>query len=53
MELDELKKQLKDIADSDKHFPMSDHMDADLLLLKYINDDEVSDLFSNIEKWYA
>jgi hypothetical protein len=30
-----------------------DHMNADELLLKYINDDEVSDAFNAIYKWYA
>lgn len=29
------------------------HMDADQLLLDYINDPEVSEAFYDIEKWYA
>ena len=29
------------------------HEDADELLLKYINDEQVSEAFYNIEKWYA
>lgn len=31
----------------------NDHVDADDLLLKYINDNEVTDLFNSIFKWYA
>lgn len=30
-----------------------DHIRADRLLLEYINDDDVSDAFEAIEKWYA
>jgi hypothetical protein len=30
-----------------------DHIKADDLLLKYINDNEVTTAFNNILKWYA
>jgi hypothetical protein len=30
-----------------------DHMNADELLLKYINDNDVTDAFNAIYKWYA
>lgn len=29
------------------------HYDADALLLKYINDADIAEAFSNIPKWYA
>lgn len=29
------------------------HKMADILLLKYINDEEVIESFNNIKKWYA
>ncbi len=30
-----------------------DHLEADKLLLKYINDEEVTHQFENIERWYS
>jgi hypothetical protein len=29
------------------------HREADNLLLKYINDEEISELFEKIERWYS
>lgn len=29
------------------------HIEADELLLRYINDKEITEAFNNIEKWYA
>ena len=56
-ELELLKSKLRDIVrrqenedpDSD---PEMDHVKADELLLEYINDSEVSELFNSIDKWY-
>ena len=33
--------------------PESNHMDADRALLKYINDEEITIAFRNINKWYS
>lgn len=30
-----------------------DHIDADKLLLEYINDSEITKAFNHIHKWYA
>lgn len=30
-----------------------DHIEADELLLKYIDDNNVSEIFDSIEKWYS
>jgi len=30
-----------------------DHIFVDSLLLLYVNDDEITDLFNDIKKWYA
>lgn len=33
--------------------PSDWHMEADALLLEYINDDDISKAFIDIEKWYS
>ncbi len=33
--------------------PEDDHREADKLLLAFINDEQVTQAFSDIEKWYA
>lgn len=33
--------------------PEEDHLTADQLLLEYINDNEISEAFDNIRKWYS
>jgi hypothetical protein len=58
MNKEELIKKLKDIADRQdvdllKGSFDDDHMQADCLLLEYIDDKEVTQTFENIEKWYA
>lgn len=52
MKIEELRKKLKEIKQlgGDEEI---DHMDADELLLAYINDKEVSETFDSIGKWYA
>ena len=51
MNIKQLKEQLKSIDSSDTQY--TNHIRADELLLEYINDQEVTDLFNKIEKWYA
>ena len=48
----QLIKALEKIADEGEGHE-TDHRQADLLLLEYINDTAVSDAFADIEKWYA
>lgn len=43
-----LKKLSKETFDTE-----SIHFEADELLLKYINDNEISDAYNSINKWYA
>ena len=51
MTKDELIKQLKDLlANKDQEMA---HVEADDLLLKFINDKEISEAYESIEKWYA
>lgn len=52
MKIEELRSQLAELADGgmDKE---GDHIDADKLLLKYINDKTVTRYFKKIKKWYA
>lgn len=47
----------KSIIYGDKPFSVSGdpsnwHKEADELILQYLNDHEISDLFDKIEKWY-
>lgn len=53
MTIQELRAELKAIEARESCDPEKDHNDADNLLLKYINDDEVDRLFNSIEMWYA
>lgn len=50
MAKEDIIKQLKECNSGDLE---GDHGKADKLLLKYINDKEVKEVFDNIEKWYA
>ena len=54
-ELELLKSKLRDIIRSQETGDFDtemDHVTADELLLEYINDSEVSELFNSIHKWY-
>lgn len=51
MTIEELKKGLEECA-SDTDFERA-HIKADELLLAYINNQEISELFDLIAKWYA
>ncbi len=51
MTRDELIEKLRDLAiESDREVA---HIEADKLLLEYINDDEVSEVFNSQEMWTA
>ena len=51
MNIKELKEKLKSI--NPNWDVEMNHVRADELLLEYINDPEVTQLFDNIEKWYV
>ncbi|KKM97958.1 hypothetical protein LCGC14_1162880 [marine sediment metagenome] len=52
MTRDELIEKLQAIKD-DGPEPEINHFNADELLLEYINDQEIEDLFNSIQKWYS
>ena len=52
MTIEELRDKLRSIVDKGDD-PEGDHIDADRLLLKYINDRRVTKLFRSIHKWYC
>ncbi len=55
-ELDWVKSHLRDIVRNQDNGSIDqerDHKRADEILLAYINDGEVRDLFNSIDKWYA
>lgn len=33
--------------------PKDGHYEADILLLDYINDEEITEAFQNLERWYG
>ena len=49
----ELIDKLKSIDDRGGRDEEVDHMEADQLLLDYINDEEITMAFDSIKKWYA
>lgn len=49
--LEELKEKMK--AAIDKYDSEAGHQILDALLLSYINDEEVTKIFDDAEKWYA
>lgn len=52
MTIEELRAKLKNLLDNGTDTE-NDHAEADCLLIEYINDDEVRELFDELEKWYA
>lgn len=52
MTIEELKEKLKEIKKTGGDCE-DDHACADKLLLEFIGDVEVTELFNAIEKWYA
>ena len=53
MTKDELIKCLKDIKNGKSRDVEDNHGRADDLLLAYIDDEEVTDVYESILKWYA
>lgn len=55
MKIEELIERLLKIKDKqeDDMDCSDDHMEADHLLLEYIDNEEVSEAFESIEKWYS
>jgi len=53
MTKDELLTQLRHLATMDEGDIETNHMEADDLLLKYINDAEITQAYEAIYKWYA
>ena len=51
MTIDELIVKLEELINCDD--PEAAHMEADELLLEYINDKKVTEAFNSIRKWYA
>jgi hypothetical protein len=50
MSRDELLDALRELRGGD---PEGGHAEADRLLLRFIGDDEITEAFEAIEKWYA
>lgn len=50
MAVEELIEELKKLANDD---PEENHLEADELLLKFINNEEVAKAFNDIKKWYS
>lgn len=51
MTIEELRSRLLELAKSDD--PESAHYDSDALLLEFIDDEQVSEIFHSSTKWYA
>lgn len=52
MTIDELVEKLIEIQHSEND-EEQDHIDADNLLLEFINNEKVTEAFNNIYKWYS
>lgn len=48
-----LREELDKLYNGGVHDPEVAHAQADTLLLDYINDKEVTELYDQIQKWYA
>lgn len=53
MNKQQLIEMLNEINNNDSFDAEDKHLHADSLLLDYINDEEISETFNKIEKWYA
>lgn len=53
MSKDELIRELVELRTLSEVDPEVAHINADELLLHYIDDEDVSRVFNEIEKWYA
>lgn len=52
MTIEELRGELAELADGGMD-AVTDHIEADKLLLRFINDKEVTMWFKKIRKWYS
>lgn len=53
MTRDELLNKLEEIAARHGDDPENDHWDADVALLEFIDDVEITAAYNGIHKWYA
>ena len=53
MTKDELVAEMQRIILANRVDPEASHAEVDDLLVQYINDPEVTELFDKMEKWYA
>ena len=53
MSKEELIAALKELLNDDSRDMEANHVDADELLLKFIDDDEIRQAFESIEKYYS
>ena len=51
MSIEELKQKMSALRDNDDEELR--HVELDNLLLQYINDKEITEIFESIDKWYA
>ena len=51
--IEDLITALEGLVNHPYHDQEVDHVKADRLLLEYINNPRVTDLYSQLEKWYA
>lgn len=49
----ELLQQLEELKTLSIAEPDSAHSEADMVLLEYINDPDISEVFLNIKRWYS
>ena len=53
MTKEELLIKLRGLADGSRFDVEHDHVEADDLLIQYINDPDITEAFDAIKKWYA
>lgn len=53
MTKEELIEKLKELKQRNEREAEGTHIEADELLLKFINDPDVSKAFEDLERWYA
>ncbi|KKN17516.1 hypothetical protein LCGC14_0965010 [marine sediment metagenome] len=53
MKQKEIIAELKELQRLSKHDPEVAHDEADKLILKYVNDGEITEAFNLIKRWYT
>lgn len=53
MTIEELRESLEELAEDEDYEPENTHVEADRLLLEYIGDRRVTELFDALDKFYA